>query len=30
VDNLIKSIQDADAEGEENDEGGYGEEAEEV
>ena len=30
VDNLIKSIQDADAEGEENDEGGDGEEAEEV
>jgi hypothetical protein len=29
VDNLIKSIQDADAEGEENDEGGDGEEAEE-
>jgi hypothetical protein len=28
VDNLIKSIQDADAEGEENDEGGVGEEAE--
>ncbi|KAK2382566.1 hypothetical protein QL285_070091 [Trifolium repens] len=30
VDNLIKSIQDADAEGEENDEDGDGEEAEEV
>ncbi|KAK2402321.1 hypothetical protein QL285_051853 [Trifolium repens] len=29
VDNLIKSIQDVDAEGEENDEGGVGEEAEE-
>ncbi|KAK2381627.1 hypothetical protein QL285_069218 [Trifolium repens] len=30
VDNLIKSIQDADAEGEENNEGGDGEEAEEA